>query len=576
MRIPGLVRCRSYLAAFSCLGMFLVEPASAACSGQTITPLSLNGNDYVSGGVVSDNPGGRLDLCGILNQSSIPASTEVRLTVELTQEAKFGATPSLSVTGGYTVNLFNGGNQFDFVTWRLLPNGSSPTPANQTFSVDVSSVVVQGPETIEVTVYSQISDRFGSTDLSRVSTNYIVFSNLTDRDGDSVGDVLDNCPDVSNSDQIDTDGDEKGNACDEDDDGDGIRDDLDAFPLDSNESKDSDGDGVGDKTDEFPFDSSETLDSDNDGVGDNEDAFPNDADEVSDSDGDGLGNNADDDDDNDGVLDALDDFPNDPDESIDSDGDGVGNNTDGDDDGDGVPDSEDEFPLDPSRAASFIGRVFLQTTSNSPNMSVTHLINTALVPQRFVGTLYASSGEWMGQKDFPLHEGEIQPRERLTIFSEDIETALNISPWRGPAMLEVLGSGPFELMTKLTSPSGLVSNTNCVRRYQVHNIGGFDQTDVTYVRFINIGDDPITNIRGSLYDDAGAVVGQTNSVLIDELPAKAHVWRNRNQLSDIAGDTWNGTASLKIDNPDENLRLLNLNYINSETFFNFSCYEKGQ
>ena len=76
--------------------------------------------------------------------------------------------------------------------------------------------------------------------------------------------------------------------------------------------------------------------------------------------------------------------------------------------------------------------------------------------------------------------------------------------------------------------------------------------------FINIGDDPITNIRGSLYDDAGAVVGQTNSVLIDELPAKAHVWRNRNQLSDIAGDTWNGTASLKIDNPDENLRLLNL------------------
>ena len=65
-------------------------------------------------------------------------------------------------------------------------------------------------------------------------------------------------------------------------------------------------------------------------------------------------------------------------------------------------------------------------------------------------------------------------------------------------------------------------------------------------------------------------------MLIDELPAKAHVWRNRNQLSDIAGDTWNDTASLKIDNADENLRLLNLNYINSETFFNFSCYETGQ
>ena len=99
---------------------------------------------------------------------------------------------------------------------------------------------------------------------------------------------------------------------------------------------------------------------------------------------------------------------------------------------------------------------------------------------------------------------------------------------------------------------------------------------LTYVRFINVGDKLITNIRGSLDDDAGSFVGQTNPVLIDELPAKAHVWRNRSQLSDLAGDTWNGTASLKIDNADDNLRLLNLNFINNETFFNFSCYESGQ
>ena len=118
--------------------------------------------------------------------------------------------------------------------------------------------------------------------------------------------------------------------------------------------------------------------------------------------------------------------------------------------------------------------------------------------------------------------------------------------------------------------------TNCVRQDQVHNIGGFDQTDVTYVRFINIGDTAINNIRGSLHGTEGNVVGETNPVLIDELPAKAHVWRNRNQLSDIIGDTWNGTASLKINNADDNLRLLNLNFINSETFFNFSCYETGQ
>ena len=143
-------------------------------------------------------------------------------------------------------------------------------------------------------------------------------------------------------------------------------------------------------------------------------------------------------------------------------------------------------------------------------------------------------------------------------------------------MLEVSGPYPFELMTKLTSPSGLISNTNCVIQDQAHNIGGFDQTNVTYVRFINIGDTPISNIRGSLYDTSGNVIGETDPILIDELPAKAHVWSNQNRLSDLIGDTWNGTASLKTDNADSNLRWLNLNFINSETFFNFSCYETGQ
>ena len=223
-----------------------------------------------------------------------------------------------------------------------------------------------------------------------------------------------------------------------------------------------------------------------------------------------------------------------------------------------------------------IGRIYLQTTSTSQNVSLTHLVNTSDSGQQYTGTLYGSDGAQVGSADQPLHSGTIASKGRLILSSADIESAFNISPWRGPAILEVKGDGLFELMTKLESPSGLISNTNCVRTEQVHNIGGFDQTDVTYVRFINIGDTPITNIRGSLYDDGGIVVGEANPVLVDELPAKSHVWRNRNQLSDTIGNTWNGTASLKIDNADSNLRLLNLNFINSETFFNFSCYETGQ
>ena len=132
-----------------------------------------------------------------------------------------------------------------------------------------------------------------------------------------------------------------GNNADTDDDGDGVTDALDTFPLDASESVDTDGDGVGNNAD---------TDDDNDGVEDASDAFPLDASETVDTDNDGIGNNADTDDDNDGIVDEDDVYPLDASESVDTDGDGVGNNADTDDDNDGVVDGSDAYPLD---AATF-------------------------------------------------------------------------------------------------------------------------------------------------------------------------------------------------------------------------------
>ena len=102
-----------------------------------------------------------------------------------------------------------------------------------------------------------------------------------DTDGDGISDFLDNCPSIVNFDQSDSDEDGLGNACDPDDDNDGVDDESDAFPFDDSESIDTDLDGTGNNTDN---------DDDNDLVDDSIDNCPlvNNEDQA-DSDGDGIG-----------------------------------------------------------------------------------------------------------------------------------------------------------------------------------------------------------------------------------------------------------------------------------------------
>lgn len=239
-------------------------------------------------------------------------------------------------------------------------------PGTNISVADVEEVLVTETETTGAEVdVSDLED--GTIDVDPEPAEVI-----PDTDGDGFNDEDDNCPVVSNENQQNNDRDDFGNACDADDDNDGVDDQDDAFPLDpfeqvdtdgdqvgNNEDTDDDNDGVADEQDAFPLDRNESVDTDgddignnadtdddNDGVADEQDAFPLDRNESLDTDGDSIGNNADTDDDNDRVPDEQDAFPLDRNESVDTDGNGVGNNADPDDDGDGVLDEEDAFPLD--------------------------------------------------------------------------------------------------------------------------------------------------------------------------------------------------------------------------------------
>lgn len=220
------------------------------------------------------------------------------------------------------------------------------------------------------------------------------------------------------------------------------------------------------------------------------------------------------------------------------------------------------------------GTVYLQTTSAAVNESLTHIVNTGTVAQSFTGTLYSGSGERLGDADQPLHAGTIAPRGRVILSSEDIEAAFGVTPWTGPAVLEVEGSDEFDLMTKLKSPSGLISNTNCVRTAEAHNIEPPGSPERTFVRFINTSASALGPVQATLYDTNGMPIGAENQTVLTTLAAKAQVFVARDTLADIF-DTWSDEASLVTDGPDT-LKLLNLNLVNEETFFNFSCYDTAQ
>jgi hypothetical protein len=154
-----------------------------------------------------------------------------------------------------------------------------------------------------------------------------------DFDVDGVADTRDNCVEVSNSDQRDTDGDRIGDACDDDVDGDGIADARDNCPFVPNaDQRDLDGDTVGDLCDN---------NTDGDLHADNADNCPFVANnDQADADGDTIGDACDDDVDGDGVLNVSDNSPlvSNPDQA-DGDGDGLGDASD--------PFDDRQFPGNP-------------------------------------------------------------------------------------------------------------------------------------------------------------------------------------------------------------------------------------
>lgn len=117
----------------------------------------------------------------------------------------------------------------------------------------------QGPS-LSIPPDSQFACDVGAVELARP----------LDADNDAIEDSADNCPQTSNPDQADLDGDGAGDVCDLDLDGDGVANTSDAFPDDASESADSDGDGLGNNREANLGTNPNLADTDGDGFDDKE------------------------------------------------------------------------------------------------------------------------------------------------------------------------------------------------------------------------------------------------------------------------------------------------------------------
>jgi hypothetical protein len=185
---------------------------------------------------------GRGDGVGV-SGFEIRATFEQPLTPSIVISVEFQALGNTPVR----IRLFDSSDTIVAETEDVTPEngGTCGNPGNVRGYITVSA-------TSDKPVSYAIMDLGSATGGGVFVIDNFVVTKPPDSDDDGIADQIDNCPLVANPDQVDSDNDGKGDACDDflDSDSDGIADQTDNCPLVANPDQvDSDNDGKGDVCD---------------------------------------------------------------------------------------------------------------------------------------------------------------------------------------------------------------------------------------------------------------------------------------------------------------------------------------
>ena len=166
-----------------------------------------------------------LVFCGVLAASPVASAQAASITVDQncieqgTPETggglvsgSFSGAPTGSPyisDGNVSADEFSGANETNFGSQRVTVDAQG----NGTFSFHLADYYPQLPDTLWVKL-RVVDSSVGMFVFTGLEVEVPVCGSDPDTDGDGITDASDNCPTVSNADQLDTDGDGLGNACD--------------------------------------------------------------------------------------------------------------------------------------------------------------------------------------------------------------------------------------------------------------------------------------------------------------------------------------------------------------------------
>ncbi len=160
--------------------------------------------------------------------------------------------PNTSTNG----NWFHGNIQskvFNYSYTFTTPNTASSTPIVIRFYRKNNKDLAAGNGSLSLIIPGNQAENYYDTTGRRIKGT-IVPSLTSDADNDTIPYATDNCPSIANTNQLNTDGDLFGDACDSDDDNDTISD-VDEVNAGTNPLlADTDADNVDDNEDDFPLD----------------------------------------------------------------------------------------------------------------------------------------------------------------------------------------------------------------------------------------------------------------------------------------------------------------------------------